>query len=150
MFTRLAQEEEPDACNIGNGKQFIVHIIRSVSMMQDGAHDCNGNMLCLFRWIILLVCHQSCRPSQKSMFPWLSIWMSGTPIGLCTLPTSCGASETEPDHVGSWLVERRPSRILLPKTCGCRSKSVEVSQGSTKCTAQNSNWHPQCLTEAAD
>ena len=52
MLTGLAQEEEPDAYHVGNDKHVIIHVIRSVSMMQDGAHNCNGNRLHLFRWSI--------------------------------------------------------------------------------------------------
>ena len=103
---------------------------------------CSGGESCL-------VCHQSCQLSWKLMFPWLSIWMSGSPIHLCTWPTACEVSETEPDHVRLRLVVRHPSWIVWTKTCECSAKSVEVSQGSTECVAQNSNQRPQCPLEAA-
>ena len=150
MFTRLAQEEEPNACHVSNGKHVIVHVIRSVSVMQDGAHNCNGNRLYSFRWSILF-------GAPLKLLTKLEVDVSMAihsdvrgPIHLHAWPTSCGASETEPDHMGSWLVERHPSRILLPKTCECGTMSVEVSQGSMECVAQNSYQHPQCLLEAVD
>ena len=97
-----------------------------------------------------LVYHQSCWLSHKSMFLWPSIPLSGGPIRLCTWPTACGASETEQDCTGFWLVVRCPSQILLPKTCGYGAKSVDVSQGSKECAVQNSNQHSQCLLETVN
>ena len=46
------EEEEANAHHIGNGEHVIVHVIRGVSVMQDGAHNCNGNGCHLFRWSI--------------------------------------------------------------------------------------------------
>ena len=53
MFTRLAQEEEPNACHISNGKHVIVHVIRGVSVMQECTQDRDGNRFHTFRWSIL-------------------------------------------------------------------------------------------------
>ena len=86
VLARLAQVEEADACHIGNGKHVIVCIIRGVSVMWDGAHNCNGNRFHLFGWSILFGV-----PSKLSakLEVWLSIWMSGVPIRLCAWSTAC-------------------------------------------------------------
>ena len=142
--------KKSDACSIGNGKYFIVHIIRSVSMLKDGAHNCNRNGLHLFRWSISLGVPS--KSSAKSEVNFSVTVHSGVrdPICLYALPTSCKVSETEPDCMGLRLVERRPSQILLPKTYGHGAKSVEMSWRSMECVAQNSSQHPQCLLEAVD
>ena len=123
VLARLAQVEEADACHIGNGKHVIVCIIRGVSVMWDGAHNCNGNRFHLFGWSILFGV-----PSKLSAK--LEVNVSVTIHLDVRGPHPFEVSETEPDCVGLWLVVRQPPRILLPMNFGCSAKSAEVSWGS--------------------
>ena len=52
VLTRSTQEEETNADHISDGKHVILNIIGCVSMMQNGAHNQDGNRLNMFRWRI--------------------------------------------------------------------------------------------------
>ena len=133
------QEKESNADHVSDGKHVILHVIGSVSVMQNGAHNCNGNRLHTFGWRNLFGVPSKLLTESEvnvSVAVHLDIW---DPIRLHAWPTACKVSETEPDCTGLRLVVRRPSWILWPKTCMHGTKSVDVSWGSKECVAQKSN-----------